>query len=403
MKVCDVTQFYAPRSGGVKRYIHAKIKHIQSHRGGDEHILIVPGDVTRRCVNERSRVYGIHSPPVSRSTGYRALLDLRAVGEIIEQEQPEVVESADPYQLGWHVAAVSRAQRIPAVAFYHSDFADAYLRPTAERLGSGATSLLMQAAQNYTRRLYNQFEVTLVSSEELASKLRGWGVRDVRLVPLGVDTDVFNPGVRDGAAVRQANNIPLSIKLLIYVGRLAPEKNTSTLLGAFGALAERRPGRFHLLVVGDGQDRTRVTELQRTTAAVTWLPYCEDASQLAQLYRAADLFVHPGTQETFGLVALESQASGTPVVGIKGSAMDHLILHDQTAWADRNSPGALADAIERTAALDTEVMGATSAAQVRELYSWRRVFEHLFGIYAEVQARYSNAQLHERPHAIHHS
>lgn len=388
MKVCDVTQFYAPRSGGVKRYLHAKIRHIQSHRSGDAHVLIVPGDQTRRRVNERSRVYSIHSPSVSRSTGYRALVNLRAVSEIIEKEQPHIIESADPYQLGWHLAAVSRVRRIAAVAFYHSDFANAYLRPAAERLGRGAASLVMQAAQNYTRRLYNQFEVTLVPSEALALKLREWGVRDVRVVPLGVDMDVFNSESRDDARVRTANNIPEGATLLMYVGRLAGEKNTRVLFDAFEALVQRQPGRFHLLVVGDGQERTRVTDLQGATAAVTWLPYCEAASELAQLYRAADLFVHPGTQETFGLVALESQACGTPVIGIKGSAMDGLILHDQSAWADMNSPEALADAIERAAALNFRAMGVTAAGRVAERYSWASVFEHLFAIYAEVQARY---------------
>jgi alpha-1,6-mannosyltransferase len=66
---------------------------------------------------------------------------------------------------------------------------------------------------------------------------------------------------------------------------------------------------------------------------------------LARYYRAADLFVHPSVQETFGLVALESQACGTPVVGIRGSYMDNVICHDQQSWARGNSGEALADAI----------------------------------------------------------
>ena len=68
------------------------------------------------------------------------------------------------------------------------------------------------------------------------------------------------------------------------------------------------------------------------------------------------LFI-PGVQETFGLVALESQACGTPVVGIRGSYMDRIICHDQKSWAQENSPEALADAIEDFSAKKLSTLG----------------------------------------------
>src|SRR5690606_30633706 len=105
--------------------------------------------------------------------------------------------------------------------------------------------------------------------------------------------------------------------------------------------------------VGDGLQRPDLEELRAEAGdAITWLPYCSDSQRLAQLYRAADLFVHPGVQETFGLVALEAQACGTPVIGIRGSYMDRIILHDQAFWADENSPEALADAIREMSGED---------------------------------------------------
>jgi alpha-1,6-mannosyltransferase len=109
---------------------------------------------------------------------------------------------------------------------------------------------------------------------------------------------------------------------------------------------------------------------------------------LARYYRAADLFVHPGVQETFGLVALESQACGTPVVGIRGSAMDDLIFHDQGDWAHENSAEALSDAIERFAAKDLSLLGKQAAEQAARLHAWPKVFERLFCIYREVCAHY---------------
>jgi glycosyltransferase involved in cell wall biosynthesis len=120
---------------------------------------------------------------------------------------------------------------------------------------------------------------------------------------------VFKPEPDDACATRGEIGIPDGRILLLYVGRLAAEKNTRILFEAFELLNRRQPGRFHLLAIGDGSQRGHLQDLQAATGAVTWFPYCADVIQLARYYRAADLFVHPGVQETFGLVALESQAS----------------------------------------------------------------------------------------------
>src|SRR6266404_8909586 len=97
LKICDLTQFYSPLSGGVKRYVHEKADYIRNGTN-DEHLLIVPGEKTERIDRDRSRVYTVRSPLISRTARYRALLDLRAVGEILEREQPDILESSDPYQ-----------------------------------------------------------------------------------------------------------------------------------------------------------------------------------------------------------------------------------------------------------------------------------------------------------------
>jgi alpha-1,6-mannosyltransferase len=237
------------------------------------------------------------------------------------------------------------------------------------------------------RELYNRFALTLVSSFALAATLREWGIRNVRAVHLGVDTTVFYANTNT-AGTRDSLGLPTASTLLLYVGRLATEKNVPLLLAAFAILDRRRPGEFHLLVIGDGRERARLEQLKRSSAAVTWIPYCADPADLARYYRAADLFVHSGIRETFGLAALESQACGTPVVGIAGSRMDEVILHDQSFWAPEKTPAALAGAIEAAARQDLAAIGLTASHAVREQYAWPHVFEQLFCIYAEVCAEY---------------
>ncbi|MDQ6623413.1 MAG: glycosyltransferase, partial [Verrucomicrobiota bacterium] len=317
MKVCDLTQFYSPLSGGVKRYLHEKIGFVQRHRPGDEHLLIVPGAKDGVISADQSRIYTIRSPLVSRTSRYRALLNLRALGEIIEHERPDIIESADPYQVGWAALNAGKLRGIPVVAFYHSHFAEAYLRGPAARFGQGAAELVMKAARGYTRNLYNRFETTFVPSQPLADVLQSWGVRNTRVAGLGVNTEIFRPA-DDRDSTRETLGVSSERTLLLYVGRLAPEKNTRTLLTAFAQLTEKFPDRYHLLGIGDGTEREELKRLAAIAGHVTWIPYCADSAELAQYYRAADLFVHPGVEETFGLVALESQACGTPVVGIRG-------------------------------------------------------------------------------------
>ena len=388
MRICDLTQFYSPLSGGVKRYVHEKIAYIDKHSPEDEHVLVIPGPRTERVEEGRSRIYSIHSPLLSRTSRYRALLNLRAIEEILERERPDIIESSDPYQIAWKAIASGRALRIPVVAFYHSHFPEAYLRSAAKYLGRTASEAVMDFAARYVSNLYNRFEATLVPSDNLAQVLRDWSVDNVRVVELGVNIDIFNPAASDAATTRAALSIGPKRKLLLYVGRLAKEKNTETLFKAFDLLQQRRPGHFHLLVIGDGPQRDRLEKLRARVGNVSWLQYCTESEDLARYYRAADLFVHPGVQETFGLVALESQACGTPVVGIRGSYMDRIIFHEQESWAREDTPVALADAIEDLSGKKLSILGGSAAVAAEESHSWPRVFEQLFCIYREVCAKY---------------
>lgn len=386
MKICDLTQFYSPVGGGVRRYVSEKIAWMRRARPDTRHVLIIPGDKTACRDDGPSRVYTIRAPLVSRTARYRVLLNLTAIEEILEKERPDVIESGDPYQVAWKALASGDALGIPVVAFYHSHFPEAYLRTVNKFFGPIAVDIARDIARRYVRELYNRFAATIVPSPALAQLLEAWGVHNTRLGELGVDTELFHaqPDPDERRQVREALDIPADKIVLLYVGRLAPEKNVTTLFDAFEKLDGSR---FALVVVGDGTERRHLARLRERNHGVHWLPYQGDGQQLARLYRAADLFVHPGVHETFGLVALESQASGTPVVGIRGSYMDRIIFTDQNHWAAENSPAALAEAIRAMAGRDLRTEGREAADRVHRFYGWDGVFERLFGVYAEVRRR----------------
>jgi alpha-1,6-mannosyltransferase len=392
VRICDITQFYSPVSGGVKRYVSEKIRHLEA-RTEDSHLLIIPGERDERREEGRSVVCTIRSPLISRKSRYRALVRLSQIRKILERERPDIIECGDPYQVAWRTVKVGRALGIPTIGFYHSHFPEAYLRGAARWLGPKGATWSMDLSQRYVCSLYNRFERTLVPSPALAEVLARWGVRNVQVADLGVDTKIFKQIPDDRAATRAELCLPPvgERQLCVYIGRLAAEKNTRTLFQAFERLNREHPERFHLLVVGDGLQRGVVEKLRSETAQVTWLPYCDDSAQLARIYRCADLFVHPGLQETFGLVALESQACGTPVVGIRGSYMDRIIYGGQALWARENTPSALSEAILRTARGDLPAIGEATSRAVHARYSWDQVFSRLFGIYRTTIDAYKKA------------
>ena len=388
MKICDLTQFYSPVSGGVKRYVSEKVRHIREHSADDAHILIIPGERDEMIAGDRSRAYTIQSPLVSRTSRYRVLLRLEAIERILEAEQPDLIECGDPYQVAWKAVSSGAALGIPVVGFYHSHFPEAYIRTVQKFCGRTVTEFFHDLSRRYIRSLYRRFARTIVPSPALGDLLATWGVPNIAHTDLGVDTAVFHPRPAPGEDLRAELGIPRACTLLLYVGRLAQEKNTQTLFAAFRQLARDFPSRFHLLVIGDGLQRAELLNLQSSIShpqsPITHLSYCDSAPRLAACYRAADLFVHPGVQETFGLVTLEAQACGTPVIGIHGSYMDRIIHSDQTLWARANSPAALATAIEETSRADLKASNARVSALVAAQYSWREVFTKLFALYGEV-------------------
>lgn len=387
MVICDLTQFYSPFSGGVRRYVAEKASHLEA--GGHRHVLIIPGEKTERRVEGSRTTYTIESPLVSRTARYRALINLALIEEALEREQPDLIESGDPYQVAWKALASGRALGIPTVGFYHSHFPDAVLRSVAKYFGSISVMMAEEIGRRYVTALYNRFERTLVPSQGLSSLLRHWGLENIETLELGVDTGIFYPDLGRGSAARQKLGWPDGRCILLYVGRLNPDKNVRRLIETFELLHQTDPGRFHLAVVGDGMLRGALHRLRSETDEVSWIQYCRGAEDLADIYRAADLFVHPGVKETFGLVTLESQACGTPVVGISGSYMDAINFSGLHNWSSADDAVALAEAIRNAAKADPAAAGLSAAQYVAAKYDWQAVFARLFAIYREVIASYN--------------
>jgi glycosyltransferase involved in cell wall biosynthesis len=178
-----------------------------------------------------------------------------------------------------------------------------------------AGGLVMQ----YLRRFHNRTAATFVPCCALRAELMERGFQRVEVLSRGVDAHLFSPA-RRSAELRRHWNAPDDAPVLIYVGRLASEKNVPLALRAFEAVHAQRPD-ARMVVVGDGPLRP---SLQASHPHVHFVGL-QRGSELAAHYASADVFLFPSLSETFGNVTLEALASGLAVVAFDAAAAGALI------------------------------------------------------------------------------
>lgn len=345
MKVCDIVQFYSALSGGVKRYIDDKARYYAT-QPDIEHIVIVPSDRNAVTTRGSTRCYEVKSIRVAGSSSYRLLISRNRIKRIIEVEQPDLIEVGDPYHTAWIVHGLARQAGIPIVAYYHSDYPRAFGRTLEKYFGRRIGRAAEGFITFYLKRLYNRMDATIVATRVLKKLLRRLGIHRVIQVPLGTDIDRFHP-VDQRQRVLNDLGLDPDCRLLLYVGRLAREKNVLNLVEMMSLYPDDR--KTALLMVGDGEQGEAVRTVARRRNDVFWHPYCNSPELLSVFYSAADVFVHPGTNETFGLVSLEAQACGTPVVAVQGGGVGATLQHEpEPVFARTASPTALKEAVDRS-------------------------------------------------------
>jgi alpha-1,6-mannosyltransferase len=360
MHIADITLFFAPHSGGVKRYLLAKHRHLAG-RTGVRHSLLVPGTATAEVepgVYARAEwsipCAGGYRVPLRRSLWRRALVELKA----------DVIEVGDPYHLAWTALDAARECGAMTVAFAHSDLP----RMIASRFGRFAG----RAADAYLRRLYSRFDLVQAPSRLIAQRLRDSGIARIVVQPLGVDAGLFHPSRRD-AAWRAELGLGDDVHLSIFAGRMAREKDVPLLLRTFARLGPRH----HLILVG-GEKRSALS------ANATMLAYEQDPTRLARLLASADALVHAGALETFGLIVVEAMACGLPVIGVRAGALPELIDDQVGALAEAGDVDSLCAAIEKVYAGDVAQLGRQARLRVERRYAWTSVFDLQLERYARL-------------------
>jgi alpha-1,6-mannosyltransferase len=361
MHLVDTTLFYSPTSGGVKRYLTAKHAWLSAHTSW-EHTIVVPGRDTQ---HERGGVCTLSGRRVPGTFNYRLPLNPRRWIRLLDELEPTLIEAADAFHPAWCAWRVAQRRGIPLVAFYHSNLPQLVGR----RLCGELTEPVLRS---YLRLLYERCDLVFAPSRVMCQYLHEMGVAHAAYQPLGVDTEIFNPG-RRSAALRESLGLAPAARVLVFPGRFAPEKNLNVLLQAFARLGSP----YHLLLIG-GDRRARPAD------NVTMVPYRRDSLELAQWIASADALVHAGTKETFGLVILEAMACGRPVVAARAGAFPELVDERVGMLAEPNSGESMAEAIAALYERDLHTLGTAARAHVLQHFTWSRAFQGQITAYASL-------------------
>jgi alpha-1,6-mannosyltransferase len=341
-----IANFYGPKSGGIRTTLHELGKGYQSK--GHEFIYVVPGTSFYCEETPSGKRVTLPSVVLPFSGGYRVIINTRQVKRLIITLAPDRLEISDRFTLtGIGKWAITR--NIPSVVFSHES-----LR------GLIATYLPIKVSSFvnwHNRRLASRFTHVIATTNFAAQEFRDINVKNLAQIPLGVDLTGFSPTLANPEL--KDSLLKGAEYLMVHCGRMSPEKKPQRSIQALRILREKGID-ARLVYVGGGPMWKTLRE-EAKDLPVTFLGFIADRNKVAEILACADASMAPGPIETFCLAALESLASGTPVIASSSSAVGEFLL------TDSDSPvGAVAD--------DN---GADFAAAVAEVLNWAKARPNL--------------------------
>jgi glycosyltransferase involved in cell wall biosynthesis len=305
----------------------------------------------------------------------------------VTAETPVVAKLADSWLFTGHCAVPAGCERWRSGCGRCPDLATP---PAVERDRTAAN-------WRRKRRLMERSRLTVTAPsrwmlDRARQSLLAPAIEAAEVVPNGVDLDVFAPG--PSAPGRERLGIGAGARVLVFVahgGLSNPYKDGSLVLEAARRVADLQ-GPLELIVVG-GERRVEAVHGGLTIREV---PYLRSAERLADVYRAADLYVHAAREETFCITAAEALACGVPVVAAAGGGLREVVRHGATGLV--SEPGALepfADGIERLLADGGERrrMGAAATADARARFDAERMVDSYLDVCSRAVQRASAARV----------
>jgi alpha-1,6-mannosyltransferase len=316
------------------------------------------------------------------------------VWKIIDAEKPDVLEGSSPWRGGW-IAAQWQGDAAKML-FMHADPVAVYPQTLLSGVMAPATiDRLFGWFWNYLRNLNAGFDGGVVAGAWLARRFADHGLRNLQVVPFGVEKAWSGIGRRDEvlrAEMLKACGLGPEAALLVNVGRHHPEKRVGTLIEAVGTAQQSRP--IGLYVIGDGVINGSVRKKAAQGSNIHVAGWVGDRAMLARMIASADALLHGSTAETYGFVVAEALCCGTPViVPDAGGASDLAGAGYAEIYAAGDTNSAARAILNLLARDQASLSSAALEAGRQRVGDIESHFDKLFAVYAQ-------AVLHKRANLI---
>ena len=291
---------------------------------GWEPVVVAPGFAG--YTDDPNLHYEVLRLPSFRSVFNRsypfALPPIGPTPAVLQGARLDLIHTQQPFGMGFHGLHLARKSHIPLVSTFHTLYHEYthYFPVLPHRT-------LRKILSGHLRRYYGACDAVIVPSKAAGDKLIAIGVSPERIavVPTGVPA----PPTVLPAAVAEARRklqLPEGVPVVLFVGRLAKEKNLDLLLDAFAPLA----GRALLLIVGSGPGAGACEQRARALDLPPWVrfPGFLSRGELSPIYALASVFAFPSGSETQGVVLSEAQSHGLPCVVVNRGGGPEFVRHE---------------------------------------------------------------------------
>ncbi len=369
MRVALYTETFLPKIDGIVRVVCLTLEHLQ--RRGIQAVVVAPEQGMREYAG--AQVIGVPCVPNPVYPEGRIGFPTLGAYRKVKAFAPDLIHSFHPVNIGMMGVVHGHWLHKPILSSFHLDIAH-----MAAHYGMPFLGMLLKHLVTYG---FNQSAYSLAPSRLMQAKMRAEGVKKVGWWQRGVDAEQFHPRFRR-ADVRAAlsDGHPEDV-LLLYVGRLAPEKN----LEGLRTVLENVPN-TRLALVGGGPQREAL-EAHFADLPVHFAGY-RTGRGLAEAYASADIFVFPSAFESFGLVILEAMAAGLPVVSTRVGGAGDLITEGETGYTvEVGDVWGMVEGVRRLASSASVLKAAQQAARAHaERFDWSLIMDALIDCYAAVIA-----------------
>ena len=367
LRLAIFSDTYPPQINGVAPTLARLVKAVEA-RGGAVRVVTVndPDAIADPQVERWPSIPFWAYPQLQMAAPRRG----RAL-DLIEKWKPNLVHSTTEFGVGLGGLIAAREKRVPFVSSYHTHFT-AYLRHYN-------LTILDAIGWPFLRWFHNAGRITWAPSEIVRCELAEHGFRNTRVWSRGVDPEQFHPRFRS-QELRRRLGVAEDGLLVVYVGRLAPEKGIDVALDAMRTVLGRH-GKVSFALAGHGPDEARCRA--RAPEGAVFVGRLTGRA-LSEFYASADIFVFPSITETFGNVVLEAMASRLALVAPDWGATTELATAETSLQFRAGDPAALADCVERLlhdAALRARLSAAAFDAAAKR--TWSAVFDRLVADYRD--------------------